>query len=108
MSKINADLDKRLKQTEACYNFEKLSYESGLLDAGVDVTYIIHLENNNRYDNILKQLEKYKPSKTVYILLNKGFRKCNKQNITSSPADLTDSYLQIFKHIKNILLNIIS
>ena len=98
MSKINADLDKRLKQTEACYNFEKLSYESGLLDANVDVTYIIHLENSNRYDNILKQLEKYKPTKTVYILLNKGFRKCNKLGITSSPADLTDSYLQVFKH----------
>jgi hypothetical protein len=101
MSKINADLDKRLKQTEACYNFEKLSYDSGLLDARVDVTYIIHLENNNRYDNILKQLEKYKPTKTIYILLNKGFSKCNKPEITSSPADLTDSYLQIFKHAKN-------
>ena len=101
MSKINADLDKRLKQTEACYNFEKLSYDSGLLDAHVDVTYIIHLENNNRYDNILKQLEKYKPTKTIYILLNKGFNKCNKPDITSSIADLTDSYLQIFKHAKN-------
>ena len=98
MSKINADLDKRLKQTEACYNFEKLNYESGFLDANVDVTYIIHLENSSRYDNILKQLEKYKPTKTVYILLNKGFSKCNKIGIKSSYADLTDSYLQIFKH----------
>ena len=98
MSKINADLDKRLKQTEACYNFEKLNYESGFLDANVDVTYIIHLENSGRYDNILKQLEKYKPTKTVYILLNKGYNKCNKIGIKSSYADLTDSYLQIFKH----------
>ena len=73
MSKINADLDKRLKQTEACYNFEKLNYESGFLDANVDVTYIVHLENSHRYDNIIKQLEKYKPTKTVYILINKGF-----------------------------------
>ena len=98
MSKINADLDKRLKQTEACYNFEKLNYESGFLDANVDVTYIVHLENSHRYDNIIKQLEKYKPTKTVYILLNKGFGKCDKAGIKSPHADLTDCYLQIFKH----------
>ena len=98
MSKINADLDKRLKETEACYNFEKLNYESGLLDTNVDVTYIIHLENSGRYDNIIKQLEKTKPTKTVYILMNKGYSKCNKVGIKSSYADLTDSYLQIFKH----------
>ena len=98
MSKINADLDKRLKQTEACYTFEKLNYESGFLDTHVDVTYIIHLENSSRYDNIIKQLEKTKPTKTVYILLNKGYSKCNKVGIKSSYADLTDSYLQIFKH----------
>jgi hypothetical protein len=98
MSKINADLDKRLKDTESCYKFEKLNYDSGLLDTNVDVTYIIHLENSGRYDNILKQLEKYKPTKIVYILLNKGFTKCNKTGIESSHADLTDCYLQIFKH----------
>ena len=98
MNKINADLDKRLKDTEACYKFEKLNYDSGLLDTNVDVTYIIHLENSGRYDNILKQLEKYKPTKIVYILLNKGFTKCNKTGIESSHADLTDCYLQIFKH----------
>jgi hypothetical protein len=98
MSKINVDLDKRLKQTEACYNFEKLNYESGFLDANVDVTYIVHLENSHRYDNIIKQLEKYKPTKTVYILLNKGFGKCDKAGIKSPHADLTDCYLQIFKH----------
>jgi GR25 family glycosyltransferase involved in LPS biosynthesis len=98
MSKINADLDKRLKETEACYNFEKLNYESGLLDTNVDVTYIIHLENSGRYDNIIKQLEKNKPTKTVYILHNKGFGKCNKMGIKTSYADLTDCYLQIFKH----------
>jgi hypothetical protein len=98
MSKINTDLDKRLKDTESCYKFEKLNYDSGLLDTNVDVTYIIHLENSGRYDNILKQLEKYKPTKIVYILLNKGFTKCNKTGIESSHADLTDCYLQIFKH----------
>jgi hypothetical protein len=98
MSKINADLDKRLKSTEGCYHFEKLNYKSGLLDKNVDITYIIHLENSVRYDNILKQLEKYKPTNTIYILQNKGYNKCKKVGIENSTADLTDCYLQIFKH----------
>ena len=98
MSKINADLDKRLKSTEGCYHFEKLNYKTGLLDKNVDITYIIHLENSVRYDNILKQLEKYKPTNTIYILQNKGYNKCKKVGIENSTADLTDCYLQIFKH----------
>jgi hypothetical protein len=98
MSKINADLDKRLKSTEGCYHFEKLNYKIGLLDKNVDITYIIHLENSARYDNILKQLEKYKPTNTIYILQNKGYNKCKKVGIENSTADLTDCYLQIFKH----------
>ena len=39
---IDASLDKRLNETENCYNFEKLNYKSGLLDDNVDATYIIH------------------------------------------------------------------
>jgi len=104
MSGIDTNLDKRLKETESCYNFEKLDYKSGLFDETVDATYIIHLEGNGRYDNILKQLEEYKPTKSVFILLNKGF-KCSKKGINSPSADLTDSYLQIFKHAKKQNLN---
>ena len=104
MSGIDANLDKRLKDTEACYNFEKLNYKAGLFDETIDATYIIHLEGNGRYENILKQLEEYKPTQTVYILLNKGF-KCSKKGINSPSADLTDCYLQIFKHAKKQNLN---
>jgi hypothetical protein len=99
VSGIDNDLDKRLKDTESCYNFEKLNYKAGFFDETVDATYIIHLEGNGRYENILKQLEEYNPTKTVYILLNKGF-KCSKKGINSPSADLTDCYLQIFKHAK--------
>ena len=54
MSKINVDLDKRLQQTEACYSFEKLNYDSGLLDKNVDVNAAIaRLEEADAY---LKQI----------------------------------------------------
>jgi hypothetical protein len=67
---IDVSLDKRLNETENCYNFEKLNYKSGLLDDNVDATYIIHLEGNGRYDNILKQLQIYTPTSNIFILLN--------------------------------------
>jgi len=102
---IDAALDKRLKETENCYNFEKLNYKSGLLDDNVDATYIIHLEGNGRYENILKQLETYVPTSNIFILLNKGYLKCPKKGITTSSADLTDCYLQIFRHAKMQNLN---
>jgi hypothetical protein len=102
---IDASLDKRLNETENCYNFEKLNYKSGLLDNSVDATYIIHLEGNGRYDNILKQLKIYTPTSNIFILLNKGYLKCSKKGITTSSADLTDCYLQIFKHAKTQNLN---
>ena len=67
MSGIDTNLDKRLKDTESCYNFEKLNYKAGLFDETVDATYIIHLEGNGRYENILKQLEEYKIKDAQYL-----------------------------------------
>jgi len=83
----------------SCYRFEKLVYDTGLLDDGIDATYIIHLEGNGRYADIMNQLRQYQPSKTVYILFNKGFKKCKKDpHINIPPLDLIDAFLHIFKH----------
>jgi hypothetical protein len=96
--------------TKQCYEFKKYNYKEGLLDKSVDATYILHLKNNGRYKDIVNQLEKYKPTKTVYILFNEGFKKCNKpKNINKSYIDLTYTNYQIFKHAekenyKNILI----
>ena len=35
--------------SESCYKLEKLVYENGLFDNAIDATFIIHLENNQRY-----------------------------------------------------------
>ena len=93
-----------------CYRFEKYIFDKGIFDNSVDVTYIIHLENNGRLPNIMNQIEKCKPTKQVFILFNKGYKNCNKSpDITSPLLDLVDSYLTIFKHAssnkyKNILI----
>jgi hypothetical protein len=49
--------------------------------------------------NIQEQLKEYQPTKTVYIVFNQGFKKCEKKLIEQvSYQDLTDAFLQCFKH----------
>jgi len=82
-----------------CYTFKKLQYKKGFLDASVDATYIIHLKDNGRLEHIYQQLDQYQPTKTVYIAFNLGFKNCKKQLIEQiSYNDLTDAFLQCFKH----------
>ncbi len=84
-----------------CYKYKEYKYDSGLLDESVDVTYIIHLEGNGRLSSVLEQINKYKPTKLIYIVFNKGFKKCKKQNfIKETGGDLIDANFQIFKHAK--------
>jgi hypothetical protein len=84
-----------------CYRFEKIFFEKGLFD--VDRTYIIHLEGNGRLDNIYKQLEEFHPSKEVYILFNKGYKKCHKNlEEQKSTLDLIDAFMTIFKDAKDL------
>lgn len=87
--------------TNKCYNFKliKSSDKNNLFDKIVDATYIIHLENNGRYESIINQIKQFNISKKIYILFNKGFRNCKKsKHIVSSVEDLVDCYIQIFKH----------
>jgi hypothetical protein len=91
-----------VKNTLECYTFKKIKYNKGLLDDAVDATYIIHLEGNGRYDDIMNQLKTYHPTKEVYILFNKGYKKCKKDEHIKLPAhDLVDAFLQVFTHAKN-------
>jgi hypothetical protein len=83
-----------------CYDYEEYNFDNPLLD--VDATYIIHLEGNGKYESIIDQLHKYPISKKVYIVLNKGYKKCKKHpSITKSTLDIIDAYLEIFEHAKN-------
>jgi hypothetical protein len=68
------------------------------------------LEGNGRLESIQSQLQKYHPTRTVYILFNKGFKKCEKDpSIDKSPLDLIDAFFQCFKdastkNYENILI----
>lgn len=81
----------------SCYSFKEYIYDDQIF-TNVDATYIIHLEGNGRLQNIENQLEKYHPSKKTYILFNKGYKKCKKEEYINSPSkDLIDAFYTIFK-----------
>jgi len=88
-----------MESNKSCYKFIKRQYEKGLFDMSVDVTYIITMVNSKRINSVNEQLQKYKPTKNLYIVENKGFKKCKKiLPEQKSNYDLIDCYLQIFKH----------
>jgi hypothetical protein len=83
----------------SCYHFEKIYFNNSKdILLNIDATYIIHLENNGRLDSVMNQLNEFRPTKEVFILHNKGYKKCDKDGYINKPAlDLIDAFLYIFK-----------
>ena len=90
------------------YEFVPFEFQQGILDDSVDATYIIHLENNGRLAHVMQQLSVHTPTKRVFLVKNKGFRKSKKPDFVTSPAlDLVDAFITVFKHahkFNNILV----
>ena len=96
---------------DKAYQFELIENDSSLFDNEViNATYIIHLEGNGRYENILKQIKKFKTTNKIFILHNKGFKTGLKEKyIDKAPLDIIDAFLTCFKHAcnnnyKNVLI----
>jgi sulfur transfer complex TusBCD TusB component (DsrH family) len=92
-----------------CYNFEQYKYKKGIFDSFIDATYILTLVGSDRIENINKQLEYVIPTKNVFIVLNKGYKKCDKvlykQN---SVYDIVDANKNALEHsLKNNFNNIL-
>jgi hypothetical protein len=97
---IDSKLNNQLIFNEKCYKFKKIIFKENLFT--IDATYVIHLNKNGRFNNIINQLKEFKPTNIVYILFNKGYKNCKKTNNIKYPAhDLIDCFFQIFKHSKN-------
>lgn len=85
-----------------CYKLKLINFNKGLLDNSIDATYIIHLKGNGRLKSIYNMLNEYQPTKKVYILFNKGYKKCKKPSyINCAALDLIDSFKTIFKDAQN-------
>ena len=87
-----------MEENKSCYQFQKRHYENTLFNH-VDATYIIHLKNNGRESNIEQQLSYCQPTPIVYLVENQGYKTCRKTLHEYTPSyDLTDAFLQSFKH----------
>lgn len=83
------------------YRFEEYNYQNTLFK-NIDMTYVLHLENNGRLDSVKNQLNLFKPSEKCKILYNKGYKKSYKPHLPeqTSGYDLIDAYLHIMKDAK--------
>jgi hypothetical protein len=80
-----------------CYYVETITYTDPLFE-NVDATYILHLESNeDRYEEVKRQLKMYPPTKFVHIVFNKGFKNCRKPHVYNSTEDLADGCMYIMK-----------
>jgi hypothetical protein len=86
----------------SCYSFIEINFENGIFDETVDCTYIIHLVGNGRLNHIYSEINKINTTKKIIIVMNKGYKKCNKKLIEQQPyQDLTDAFLQCLKNAKS-------
>ena len=87
---------------QECYRFEERLYNDGVFckrKSSIDATYIIHLEDNGRLPKINEELINIHPTDKLWILHNKGYRNCHKEDYIDNPAaDLVDCYYQVFRH----------
>ena len=84
-----------------CYIFKNLKYKNGIFDNSIDITYIMTMENSNRIFNITEQLNKLKPTSNIILVINKGYKKCEKNlPINISTKDIIHANVEIFKHAK--------
>jgi hypothetical protein len=82
-----------------CYKFKHIKYKKGIFDTFIDATYILTLVGSDRIKNINKQLKYLIPTKNVFMVYNKGYKKCDKilykQN---SVYDIIDANTNVLEH----------
>jgi len=83
-----------------CYRYEPIEVtDKPLFSQEIDATYVLHLENNGRYETVLDQLHQYPPTKIIYIAFNPGFRSCPKEPyVIISLQDIVDAFIHVFIH----------
>jgi hypothetical protein len=82
-----------------CYRFRSFYNENAMFST-IDATYVVHLKGNGRYENIKDQLNRYPLTKHVHVLMNQGYKKCDKPGIDSPAIDLIDAFKYCMNHAK--------
>ena len=91
-----------MKFNTDCYELLNRKYPKGLFDDSVDMTYVITMKNDtDRHKEMFEQLDKFKPTKNVTIVINYGYKECNKYDnldnlIQTTYDDLSYTNLYIY------------
>lgn len=70
-----------------CTRDEVLTFDDPVLFPSVPITYVITLEGSDRYDKLMHELMKYKPTKTVVIVHHKKRSICDRPSWVKKPSD---------------------
>ena len=83
------------------YRYEMIESNEGMFDNYIDIVYILTMENSNRREKYMNQINTYTPHKKILIQHNKGFKKCKKQLYKqTSLYDLNDAFYHAFLNAK--------
>lgn len=85
---------------DLCYTIKTIYNDTGLFDDAIDCAYVILCCGNRpkREDHVMRQLNVFKPCKTIKLIYNNGYR-CKFKNLVKkqSDHDLLDALLYTFK-----------
>ena len=82
-----------------CYHVDTLTFQKGLLDNGIDAVYILLLKGSDRTAKAYSQIHAYKLSQNYHVIVNSGYKKCNKQLCDQKPFyDLMDANVYAMNH----------
>jgi len=70
-----------------CYETEILHFDNPVFEK-IGLTVLITMKDSNRRIQYMRQLYENKPTATVVILHNKGFKKCRKEKVRNTLQDL--------------------
>lgn len=90
-----------LKVDKTSYTLQKLQYpRPGLFDSFVDCSYVLSLKQSPRHAQMYQQLNHYRPSSTVFVFLDKGFKRHPKPILVEQKPchDILLAYYTVFRH----------
>lgn len=82
-----------------CYYTKSYTIDNGNYDGVVECTYVLLMENSEREEQIIRQIEEAQITSQVVLQYNKGYKKCEKYLRVNKPNyDLVDALKNVFKH----------
>lgn len=85
-----------------CHKYQYIQFNKGILDGIIDAVYVITLQNDENYDTVMYQINKFKLSKNNYIQINKKYTDC-KIDLCEQKSyfHLFHNNIEIYKHANN-------